>query len=182
MKTEFININDSFNNVLSSLSIISSFFLNNSIGTYCIIFILVTLLSLVLFTHPASYDASIENILDSREDKQIRDNNNCVDLVFAYTGRTEIFVVDKNDRSALRLKAMFPRQPGSYVLRNGTMGFKVRPSHVKTHAGGGLSLNIPTRRLVGAKFIWGVNSRGLPVMGSHDTATGLTALNVLSDV
>ena len=181
MKTELINFYDLFNNVLSTLSSISSFLDNNPMNINCIIFILVTitLLGIVLFT--ASTSANINNLLDTDADFKRRKNDNRIPLDLAYVtnGLSSPLLIDRNDSTGLRMKALFLNRT-ELTERNGRSGFITRPSNVVYNMQGELLVNAPLATFLAVDRWRGVQTRGLPIQRQdhHAQPYTITVLRV----
>jgi len=164
MKTELINFDDLFNNVLSTLSSISSFLDNNPMNINCIIFILVTitLLGIVLFT--ASTSANINNLLDTDADFKRRKNDNRIPLDLAYVtnGLSSPFLIDRNDSTGIRMSTLFLNR-ASLTERGGISGFPTNPRHAVYNMQGELLVNAPLASFTAVNAFRGVQTRGIPI-------------------
>lgn len=164
METIPINLTELLYKIFTLLSNILSFFLDNPMSSYCTIFILVpiTLLGFVLFS--ASTSAKIDNILDTDADLERRKNDNRIPLDLAYVtnGVSSPFLIDRNDSTGLRMRALFINRT-SLTVRGGIGGFTTNPRHAVYNNQGELLVNAPLVPFVAVNSFRGVQTRGRPI-------------------
>lgn len=190
MKT--IYLHQYLSNILSTFNNIPFEIFNNSITTYCVIFIIVflTLLGIVLYAEERT-NIPVHSLLDTKADLEHRtnDNNIALNLVFQL-GVTGLgpspFLIDRNDPTGLRMARLLPNRAGSFKIVNGRGGFVYR-EHANQSTGinnqGDLLIHVFNYHLNVVESNRTILSRGLPVQrAAHPTRyTVETVLTILPD-
>jgi len=189
MQEKYSTLHHLLDNIVGYSSNIPLEYLNSFIPSFCLIFIIafITLLGFVSF----SARITVDSYLDTDADVERRANDNTIPLDLAYkyvTGPTwntdRPFLIDKNDPSGLRIKALFPDRTASFRIIDGRGGFVYNPAHVVVNSQGELLTNVNTYSFVIVDQVRGVNSGGLPVQKiRHVTRpNAITILRVFRDV
>lgn len=190
MKT--IYLHQYLSNILSTFNNIPFEIFNNSITTYCVIFIIVflTLLGIVLYAEERT-SIPVHSILDTKADLEQRtnDNNIALNLVFQQNvpglGPSP-FLIDRNDTTGLRMARLLPNRAGSFRIVNGRGGFVYRDRANQStgiNSQGNLLINVFNYHLGVVESNRTILSRGLTVQREpHPTRRTIeTVLTILPD-